>query len=444
MTSQNGHWGEDGVGWWWDVYDHLLVTVIPEAVASMSHLETEWDTEKLEIKLREYFRKGTKNMEFVGRGMEACINEYADNVMASLFAGLGDREWLVSGQVDFLVVFDAAVKDLFPGKKMRYVKQTDFETWCLMAYSRAFDEQRIFPLLSEIIPTVISGPKLKRKVWTAVEEGRKHAVNMWPPNAEDFAKEWINKAVKLIAEESQGNPALTLETPGFIQLFLSLLNANALPMTYKEHPVPLEVVGPVVTEAYAANTIPDECMPIPSKKTRLQWGLGDEEVDFDDWVRKSMMWTGGGDKGKGKFGKGFGKGFGKDMWGMGKGFDKGFDKGFGKGWGGPMWGGCGGKGKSDASWGPYGGGAGPNPQAMAQAQAQAEAAQAAAAAQAQAQAQAQAVAMQQYQAQAQAQAQAAQGQQTDGAVNYIQELLSQFGGAAALQQPAMPQQPSWL
>lgn len=242
----------------------------------MIHLEKDWDAPKLEKKLHEYFKKGPKNMSFKNTGLEDLVNEYADNVMASIFAGLGDREWLYSGQVDFLLCVDAGIKDSFPGVMLRNVAQTDFEQMVLGAYERAFDEQRFCPLLTEAVTSSVQGPKAKKKVWNAIDESRKETVLAGHNEVADFTATWINHAVRLLSAASQGCPEATYEPASMAQLFQTLLESGALPTAMGVEQVPLHVVEPSVDAAYIEHTAgEDEAWePAPKKMKAASLGAG--------------------------------------------------------------------------------------------------------------------------------------------------------------------------
>lgn len=234
-----------------------MYSAITEAVASMIHLETQWDATKLEKKLRDYFNKAAKNLQFRGRSVADLINEYADNAVGSIFAGLGDREWLYSGQVDFLLILDAGIKDTFPGQLLRGVSQMEFEQMVLAAYERAFDEQRFCPILSEAVSAAVSGPKLKKKVWNAMDAGRKEAVAS-ASNVDDFATMWINSTIAHLSALSQGSPESTIPAEQCIQLFHTLLEGGALPISLtQEAEPPVHLVEEAVQGAYIEHTILD-------------------------------------------------------------------------------------------------------------------------------------------------------------------------------------------
>jgi len=238
----------------------MLATAVPEAVATIAPLEKEWDEAKLEKKLKEYFYKASKQLTFRGRGLPELINEYADNAMGSIFAGLGDRDWLYTGQADFLLCVDAGIKDTFPGHVLRGVEQLDFEQLVLAAYDRAFDEQRFCPILSEAVPTVVSGPKIKKKVWNSIDQGRKDSVMSGTSDIDEFTSTWINGSIAHLSEASQGHPEATMEPELAVKLFSMLLEGNALPLTLTQEgaTAPVHLVEEAVAAAYAEHTVADE------------------------------------------------------------------------------------------------------------------------------------------------------------------------------------------
>ncbi|CAE8611119.1 unnamed protein product, partial [Polarella glacialis] len=111
-----GKGGAKGGGWTprapVEEEEDLVWNAVSEALAPIASLETEWDTPKLEKRIKQYFRNASKNLEFHAKPWNLLIEEYTDTVFASIFQALHDRSWL--NQVDFLMVFDAAIKELFP------------------------------------------------------------------------------------------------------------------------------------------------------------------------------------------------------------------------------------------------------------------------------------------------------------------------------------------
>lgn len=250
--EEGGAWGPNGVGWIWQSGPGQLKTAIPEAAASVMPLETEWDQEKLETKINQYFKKGAKGMNFTGKSLKVAIFEYADNTMSTLFAALFEREWFTAGQVDFLGVMMAAVKDIFPPRMLKHISQEEFDQTVLAAYERAFDNQRFEPLLQEAVPSVVTGPKIKRKVSNAVFDGRKHAQESGAETAEDFLAIWIGHAVKSITIASWGNAEDTIPSASCVELFNTLLEGGGMPLSFQQEgqEPPVEQVEPLVDAAY--------------------------------------------------------------------------------------------------------------------------------------------------------------------------------------------------
>jgi len=265
--------GSDGD--WGSSRDGVLTTAIPEVVATIMPHESEWDEQKLEKKLREYFSKAAKHLQFRGKSLPSLVNEYADNVMGSIFAGLGDREWLLTGQADFLLCVDAGIKDHFPSYMLRGVSQLDFEQLVLAAYDRAFDEQRFWPILSEQVPNFVSGPKIKKKVWNSVDFGRKDAVASGITTVDEFTQHWINRAVAQLSQSSYGSAEATIPMDACIKLFTALLEGGALPLSLTQEgavAAPVHLVEEAVTAAYAEHSQPEEEWEPAKKKAKKASG----------------------------------------------------------------------------------------------------------------------------------------------------------------------------
>lgn len=259
-------------------FEGLLMEAISIFVASMAHLESSWDVAKLEKKLREYLNKGAKHIVFRGK-LPDLVNEYIDNALGSIFNALGDRDWLT--QVDMLLLLDAGIKDNFPSILFRHVSQEEFETIVFAGYARAFDEQRFWPIITEACST-IKGPSIKKKVWTAIDNGRKQTLKSDAVTSEDFTIAWVTNAVAQLAMTSQGGPAASLQPDEFSTVFQNLLSAGGLPLSVAEEGAepPLHLVEEIVQAAYAEHAIPEEdwgeAAPPPAKKMKGGWkGKGD-------------------------------------------------------------------------------------------------------------------------------------------------------------------------
>jgi len=256
----------------------LLSTVISEAVANCIHLEKEWDSNKLEKKIREYCNKAAKHMTFKGKNLEALINEYADNALGSLFAGLGDREWLYTGQADFILVLDAGVKENFPGHLFWHVSQNDFEQMVIAAHDRAFEEQRFGPLLSDQVQQSVQGPKTRKKVWNSIDAGRKEAQGSGFGTVDEYVACWINTSVQHLGEASQGAPDSVIDPEACAQLFHSLIQGGGLPLAMTNEtgipPVGWPLVDETVQSAYVVFTAGEEGEAVDPSSWAPGYGKG--------------------------------------------------------------------------------------------------------------------------------------------------------------------------
>mmetsp|Transcript_46506 Transcript_46506/g.104546 ORF Transcript_46506/g.104546 Transcript_46506/m.104546 type:complete len:307 (-) Transcript_46506:149-1069(-) len=231
----------------------LLWNAVAEAVGPIAHLETQWEQDKLEKKVREYFKKGARGLQFNAKPWQALINEYTDSVFSSLFCGLGDRDWLP--QADFLLCVDAGVKDYFPSRLFTGVPQQVFEQTVLQAADRAFDEQRYWNVRWETIQRAVTGKGTQKKVREALDSARAEAVAQGPEKVEDFVSSWIQGAMNALAKATQGNPADTLPVETCVSLFQSLIQDGCLPlklaMTDGIPPRGWPTLSQMITDAYA-------------------------------------------------------------------------------------------------------------------------------------------------------------------------------------------------
>ncbi|CAE7463797.1 SLC12A7 [Symbiodinium natans] len=224
-----GYGGGGGGGGDWQE-DHIS-NAVTQAIAPILSKETEWDQAKLEKRLKQYFRNAAKGLEFYSKSWDVLIEEYSDTVFASLFQALKDRPWLP--EVDFLMVIDAAVKELFPPQLLQNVPQPEFERQVLHAHDRAFEEQRFAPMLWDILFEKIQDKPLKSKVYNAFEAGRREAALSSAGNGgspvEDFIQAWVASSLR---ELQQGNMSLGEQLPLELckDIFRELLEAGALPL----------------------------------------------------------------------------------------------------------------------------------------------------------------------------------------------------------------------
>lgn len=243
-------WGDDGLLW----------NAVHEAVEPIAHLETQLDRIKLEKRVREYFTKGAKNLDYGSKSWDALVNEYCDNVYSSLFCGLGDREWLAD--TDFLLVVDAGIKDLFPRYVIQDVPQWAFEQTVLRASDRACDVQRYWSYRWETIQREVTGKVTQKKVRDACDSGREVAYERTlgaqgkgqSGGVEAFVFIWASAAITSLARVTQGDPASLLPEEQAVRVFQALVQEGGLPLPLvQEEGVPPKdwpAVAQAVAEAY--------------------------------------------------------------------------------------------------------------------------------------------------------------------------------------------------
>jgi len=239
-----------------DIYEMIALVAF-----GLKGVETQWDTPKLEKKLKEYFNKAGRNIVFKGKKLNVAINEYVDNAMSSVFAGLGDRDWINTEVGDMTLILDAGIKAIFPGSLFRDVTQDDFEAMVLEAYDKAFDEQRFWPILSEAVSANVTGPKIKKKVWNAIDAARKETAKLNLGTAEEFVSKWCTSSVNTLATSHGGLEGI-MDAETCVTLFSTILETGGLPSSVAspEEVPPIHAVEEAVANSYLLHA-PAEAEP---------------------------------------------------------------------------------------------------------------------------------------------------------------------------------------
>ncbi|CAK9033334.1 unnamed protein product [Durusdinium trenchii] len=254
-----------------DWQEDFLSAAVTQALEPILTQETEWDQAKLEKRVKQYFRNAAKNLEFNVKPWQELVEEYCDHVFASLFQALKERPWLT--QVDFLMVVDAGVKELFPPYLLQHVPQLVFEQQVLSAHDRAFEEQRFAPMLWDTLFERIEDKAQKSRIYNALEAARKEAAMMsGEANAvENFLKAWV--ACSLREMLSQSKVPLEQDLPPELcrDIFHALIEAGALPLPLTQEGVPPEslvILDQAIEDGYAGNLpVPPAPTPKPKGKT---------------------------------------------------------------------------------------------------------------------------------------------------------------------------------
>jgi len=221
-----------------------LADAVTEAIEPVQHLEKEWEPAKLCKRLRDYFKKAAKSLEFKERSWMGLVNDFADSAFSSIFQAIGDRHWL--DRVDFVFVLDAGIKEFFPRHVLEDVPQTDLERLVLAAHDRAFEEQRYLPKLWDFLDSMGMSGKTRKKAYDSIDEGRKVALKyMRDPSAPDevkaFVSRWVDSTVKHLHRFTQGEPASVLDENQAAHVFERLLKEGCMPIPLlAEHGLPPE------------------------------------------------------------------------------------------------------------------------------------------------------------------------------------------------------------
>jgi hypothetical protein len=249
-----------------------------KVVEPVIHLERELDQNKLEKRIRDTFKKASKDMNFRAKPWWELIGEYAENAFTGLFNSLGDRDWLVNYQCDLLPCLDAGIKDCFPREVLQPVMRVDFEQTVLAAYDRFFQEQRNLPVIWEGMEKFVEGPKGKKKVFAALQTGWKQAfVQFAQYDVQSFVGCWIETFLAELALVTNGEPQYTLEQESCVQLFDGFLQNGTVPYNLIEQfgppPARWPFVHQTIRQAYKTHSTPEEDWGKSSKKRR-SWGGG--------------------------------------------------------------------------------------------------------------------------------------------------------------------------
>eukprot|EP00747_Dinoflagellata_sp_TGD_P166791 gnl/TRDRNA2_/TRDRNA2_190137_c0_seq1.p1 gnl/TRDRNA2_/TRDRNA2_190137_c0~~gnl/TRDRNA2_/TRDRNA2_190137_c0_seq1.p1 ORF type:complete len:542 (+),score=128.26 gnl/TRDRNA2_/TRDRNA2_190137_c0_seq1:108-1628(+) len=359
---------QQGEGGGADPLDDPIFVAAGTTLRPYAHLEQTWDFEKLQWKVADYFRKAAKDMTFVG-SQQQIVDEYADNAFGVMFQAMKDREWLFT--VDFTLLFDVAVKALFPEHIILKAGE-NFEYMLMRTQDRAFDQAKCNLLVWDAVFNHVEGKKAQNKVYHAAEAARAEQVKRLAAeqsngtaeeldaevddgasqDAAAFLRRWVHSTASHLQREQKDSwIGEVLPEKNAAALFEELVQKGALPNSVRSvHEPPLPSPWPPVADAvqaaYQAHPEPAPYVKAkkpgkPRAKTEICWyfmnahrtgincsrGLecpfahGDHEIGMIVGRGGQMLGFEGGHFGKGmkggKFDKGGGKGkkggkFGKD------------------------------------------------------------------------------------------------------------------------------------
>lgn len=215
-----------------NVYQDELLERAMEALEPAAQQEN-WNLAKLAKKVRDYFRRAGQSVS-TSTSLEAMVNELADYSWCAVHQALGDRPWV--HKVDLVFVLDAAIKEQCPIEMLQQVPKAVYEEMVLAAHDRAFEEQRCYNTICNLVTSLVARVSVK-KVSDAVDAGRRAALSALRQPIEDpkdkakeFVGKWIQSSVDHLSRSSQGRPGQLLPLEMALYLFDQLLQEDALPL----------------------------------------------------------------------------------------------------------------------------------------------------------------------------------------------------------------------
>ena len=113
--------------------EDVLWEAVHEALEPVIYKEKHWEGNKIIKRICDYFRKAAKTLDYESHWLDV-VNNYVDSAFGSIFQALGDRHWL--GEVDFVFVVDAGIRECFPDHVVGGVPVIEFERGVLNAHDR--------------------------------------------------------------------------------------------------------------------------------------------------------------------------------------------------------------------------------------------------------------------------------------------------------------------
>lgn len=316
LQHQNNQYTQQEIG---------LQNAVASTIMPVTHMEKEWDAEKLRKKICEYLSKSGKKVATTGRSWEKLIEDFAYRFMEAFWRALGDREYVE--MIDFSFVIQQAIPIYYPEPEiMSRVGSEEYRQGCQRATEYAFDSCRYATWGFQIMKNVM-GPKSfnQKKVRDALDQVRDQVVKQRQDSAESFMRSWIVLTVETLAKS--GNPHSFLSKTDATTLFNDMIQEGGgipLPLIKlrgSKPPRDWEEVTKSVDVAYDPFPLPQAAPPQNSWGGKGGCGFGGDGFGgkgwgggFDNWCGKG---TDGGFGGGAAAGKGWGGGGGGESWGPG-------------------------------------------------------------------------------------------------------------------------------
>jgi hypothetical protein len=273
---------------------NMLYDAIVESIQPILQLETELAVDKLQNKIYQYFQRAGKSAAELGSTWQEIVRGYADKVFDSLWAALGDREWL--DKVDFTFCIFAGLQAYCQEQlaAANVPEQSSEEYMQVVArdVEDAFDSCRYYVYSDPIYKSTVNGPKAIKKVQQTVDAAREAVVKQDQCTPDEFISNWVSLAAKKLSESG------SLPKEVAVRLFTALIKeAGGVPRKL------VDGSGGLVIDAIAAE-IQEHVSTVYAQSPDMSggsgWGgRGGGKKWFDWGASKNMSggwqdWSGGG------------------------------------------------------------------------------------------------------------------------------------------------------
>lgn len=283
--------------------------------AGMDEEEDAVEAARVRAKITKFARSAGEGLDCSGHSepLDAIIRQVCRNFFAEVCGFYYERKWLSNAHFQFAI--DSAIKELVPASVLRGVgvgvEAPTLDALIYESHDIAFEEQRFLPSMWEIVRPLVNGPKVKKKVYKAMEQGRYHALTgsvhegFGIVKAESFLVAWVSACLKQLAEDARGDPEALIDRAKLLEIFNCLLSvpdkygfSSALPSAWSiEVGIPdggwTTVLQTIIQDAYELCPRPQEYEQPGAKGAKGAKGGMDSLYAAMKGVMQAKGWKGG-------------------------------------------------------------------------------------------------------------------------------------------------------
>jgi hypothetical protein len=221
--------------------EEYLYQCVGQICQAVGHKEREWDSEKLQKKIIEYFGKAYKAVSAGTKTWDQFVTDFANKFFEAFWRALGDRNWLED--VEFSVAIGAAVRSYCEPTVLAQIQsEEEFNQHVFNSSCIAFDSCRYYSWGWQVTKKVITNKTAQKKARDAVDTARDEVVAQvgLGGTKEQFIAAWIQQTIGHMAKAG-GNPKKDLSEADCVRLFEELVQEGGgvpLPMVQATGPPP--------------------------------------------------------------------------------------------------------------------------------------------------------------------------------------------------------------